>query len=83
MFRGSWLWEAPFGVFYEVWRLRDAQFVVFYVSGRLWEAQFVESYKVPRLLRGRMFDEVNVLGGSVKEGPHVRGGSLSWDHMRI
>ena len=24
MFRGSWLWEAPFVVFHEVWRLRES-----------------------------------------------------------
>ena len=46
MFRGSCLWEAPFVVFYEAWRLPEAQFVVFYVSGRFWEAQFVVFYVV-------------------------------------
>ena len=40
------MWEAPFVVFYEAWRLREAQFVVLYVSGRFGEAQFVAFYVV-------------------------------------
>ena len=49
MCRGSWLWEAPFVVFYEIWRLREAQIVVSYVSGSFWEAQSIVFHVCGRL----------------------------------
>ena len=43
------MWEAPFVVFYEIWRLREVRSVVSYVSGRFWEAESIVFYVFGKL----------------------------------
>ena len=71
MYRGFWLWEAQSIVFYVSRRLWEAESNVFNVSGMLWEAQYIVFYVSGGGLRGRMSNQVNIAGGSGREGPHA------------
>ena len=57
MYRGFWLWEAQFVVFYEGLRLWEARSVVFYEGLRVWEVRFVMFYESLRLAGGLVFNE--------------------------
>ena len=61
-------------MFYEGLRLWEARFVVFYKGLRLWEAHLYVFYVSGRLSGGRPSNQPVALGGSAKEGPHMRGG---------